>query len=279
MNKQEKIFSYAIPILLIMPLLALILILIGPTLGSLPGEIHTGLHEMLVKDDMGMPDNAPPLAQSWPARPADLDYTSVLTIATPPTFTLISTIASSPTVTLTDTMTPSTPCAALHFAGSARFDGGLLTFGQLNLVNSTFPHAKTDPLTAPWKTILFESIPIVPEFVEQEEGTALSINRDLNFSLIDFATQEPLLSGRWTLEVIDLTGSQGSVNTALAVNVNDIRVNNAIDSDTLYRFSQTTQAVLVMQFKHNEAIATALQDGTPIYLFIMGTMYTASCQH
>ncbi len=149
-------------------------------------------------------------------------------------------------------------------------------------MTDTDPYGKSDPL-ASWKLIQFASFPLsIPgkkagSPVKASPVITVPVNQTVDMVITDPFTREMLFSARWQVEQIEVVGHSASINARLKTNLSDIRVNNAIQSETLAAFATETAGVLVMRLESADDIASALEQGQPLYATMSGVVDLDRC--
>jgi len=243
----------------------------GPRIGGAPAEVHDALRELLVGDHQPLADGLAPAT-----------LTETLAVASIPLPTAVPTIPLMAILPSTQTLTSKVPCTAFRFGGAASIQEGRVSFGRFNLVTGTDPYGKSDPLAA-WKLVQFASFPLsIPgntagSPVKASPVITVPVNQAVDMVITDPFTQEMLFSARWQIEQIEVVGHSASINARLKTNLSDIRVNNAIQSETLAAFAMETTGVLVMRLESVDDIASALEQGQPLYASMSGFVNMDRC--
>jgi hypothetical protein len=248
--------------------LALILIALGALLGLGPriggglAYAHQALRDVLGREEVPVTD---------PMRPAAIARSSLVT---PPGVQ----VAGAPAVMLSPLPVPitDTVCTALQFEASLSIVDGHVSFGRFNVVSHVEPYGGRDPVTQ-WKLLQFGGFAVTGQADVTAGAVVFPVGQTVNLLLSDPYSQEMLFSAKWQVEAIEAHGRRASINAALAPNLSEIGVNNAINSPTLARMSQDDRGVLVMGFTHTDDVATALRAGSPLYAPVKGMIYPASC--
>jgi hypothetical protein len=243
----------------------------GPFLGGPFALAHTSLHDMLTGDDRPPIDLAANNAAALPARYVSPQTTPNLLPVSPVTSTIAWFGQPAPI--------PGEPCAAFHFHGRVYVRGDRISFGRLNMVRDTSPYGKSDPL-AFWKVLQFESLTFArADMAAQADAlvTSLPVNQVVNLLITDPYTQIPLLSAKWQVKTVEILSKQAGINATLEDNLSDIRVNNAIESDTLSCFASDQVGVIVMRFQHTEDIVPLIESGRPVAATMSGTAHVQRC--
>ena len=268
MNERGQGTLWFAPIIVLAVLIIIgALIAVGPSLGGMPGEVHRALHDLLTGDDRAIVDKTVPLSTS-----GTYATTSIPVPASVPTIPLMIALPLAPTPT------PGTPCAAFSFAGALSIQGGRVSFGRFNVVSSTDPYGQNDPL-ASWKLIQFGGFLVDREGIGagRSLSATIPVDQTVNMLIADPFSGEMLFSARCKIEEIDVWGSSASINSRLEANLSEIRVNNAIGSDTLACFAGQVRGVLVMHFECAQDVMPALRRGEPIYAPMSGTVHAERC--
>ncbi len=271
---RSGFFDYAPWVLFGVLIVTALLVAAGPSLGGPFADTHANLRDMLTGDDRPIADRlaattvVPPTAPVW-TLPA-MAVPAVPLLPTP-----------WPALTRTLTQTASLPCVSFKIQGVAILEPGRLSFGRFNLVSDTHPQGRSDPL-ASWKLVQLESLPLPAEFpVERPPDrldTPLPINKTVTLLISDPFTQTPLFSARWQVAEMQVLGRRAGINALLAVNLSDIRVNNAAQSPTLEHFAQTTDGILVLEIEHTADLLQELEQGAPVYAVMRGVIHSTHCQ-
>jgi hypothetical protein len=239
------------------------LIALGPQFGGGLASLHQALRDALAGEELPVAD---------PMRPIQIVRS---TRATPPA---APQVGGAPSVTLSPLPVPitTTTCTALQFQASLSIVDGYVSFGRFNVVSHAEPYGKRDPVTQ-WKLLQFGGFAIPGDIEVTPDAVVFPVGQTVNLLLSDPYSKEMLYSAKWTVEAIETHGQWASINAALAPNLSEIGVNNAIDSPTLARLSQEDRGVLVMGFAHSADVATTLRGGSPLYAPVQGAIYPASC--
>jgi hypothetical protein len=249
-------------------LLALgVAILVGPTVGGLPGRVHDALRALLTGSDRAVVDRTIPRAirrESASLLPPEAGTpvpASTLAAATPPT------------------ATASIPCTAFRFQGALSIDEGQITFGRFNTVSDSYPAAPDDPLTQ-WKLVQIEPLDLDLDGDLDgalKEEMRIPVEQIVRLQIVDPFTQEALFAAQIQVPAIEIRGRNASINAELASNVDQIRIDNAIRSPTLSAFAGAEGGVLTMSWTHTHDIARALRSDEPLAAPMSGAIFAADC--
>jgi hypothetical protein len=279
MKERELQILEVAPILLLSLLFVLGLLILGRQ------PLRQALHDWWTGDDQAVVDPIAPVPAAGPrAMP------SIPQPATVPTISLPIDLAPVPTATV------DLPCAGFRFSGSLRIEGGRVSFGRFNVITDT-AYGQRDPL-AKWKLIQFESLTLpggegMPPGIDAGETLTMTVDQAVNMLVRDPFTEDLLFSARWQIDELAIRGDCVGINARLATNLSDIRVNNAIQSETLASLSRGTDAstargVLALEIRRADDalcagdaacthLAAALREGEPVYAIMSGVVYAERC--
>jgi hypothetical protein len=247
----------------------------GPGIGGAPAEVHAALRELLVGDERPLADRLAPAPLTGPvaATSIPLPTTVPTTVPTIPLMVIVPT---------TQTLPSRAACAAFWFSGAANMQEGRVSFGRFNLVTDTDPYGKGDPL-ASWKLVRFASFPLgspagnAGSPIQASAVLTIPVDQSVNMAITDPFTEEILFSARWQVEQIEVVGNSASINARLGTNLSDIRVNTRSESETLAAYAKVATGVLVMRLESTEDIASALEQGQPLYVSMSGFVNMDRC--
>jgi hypothetical protein len=244
------------------------LIALGPQLGGGLASLHQALRNALAGEELPVAD---------PMRPVQIVKSTRATPSADARFA-DARVGGVPSVTLSPLPVPitNTTCTVMQFRASLSIVDGHVSFGRFNVVSHAEPYGKRDPVTQ-WKLLQFGGFAIPGDIEVTPDAMVFPVGQTVNLLLSDPYSKEMLFSAKWTVEAIETHGPWASINAALAPNLSEIGVNNAIDSPTLARLSQEDRGVLVMGFAHSADVATTLRGGSPLYAPVEGAIYPASC--
>ena len=241
------------------------LIAVGPSLGGAPMEVRAALRGMIVGDDKAPVDDTVP---------ADLSMRAV-----PPSGRQLSPVLPAKpifVVALLPLRVEGAPCASFAFTGAVHIQDGRFAFNPFTVVSHTEPYGESDPL-ASWKLVQFEVFALDVGDMPTEVASTVTVSQAVNLAILDPFSREVLLSAHLFIAEIDVQGRTASINAGLQTNLSDIRVNNAIASDTLAAFGMDTNGVLVLRLGHTQNVGTALRGAAPLYAPVSGVVYAERC--
>ena len=151
---------------------------------------------------------------------------------------------------------------------------------------------------AKWKLIQFEGFTLpdregISPGIEAGATLTLAVDQAVNMLVQDPFTKDLLISARWQVDELAVRGDRAGINARLATNLSDIRVNNAIQSETLASLSHGIDAsaplgVLAVEIRRADNsvcadkaactnLAAALREGEPVYAIMSGVVYAERC--
>jgi hypothetical protein len=254
-----------------------LLVAAGSSLGGVFAIAHTSLHDLFTRADCPPGDRTSQTIVHLPTESILEDK---------PVLLAVPTISSTITWTGQPALIPGAPCAAFHFQGTAHIQGNRLSFGRLNLVRNTSPYGIGDPLA--WKLFQLESLTFSAEHATSNVPgipltATLPVQQAVGVLITDPFTQVPLLSARWQVNTIRVFGNRAGINAALEPNLSEIRINNAIESDTLASFAIDTAdtadpvGILAIQFYCTEDIVSEIEANHPLVMMMNGTVHLRRC--